>query len=62
MERKKVKEALTTCKEALGLKKHSHKEWITQGTLEKVMDSKQMKAEVNTSRTRAERARAHEAY
>jgi hypothetical protein len=32
---KKVKEAeTTTCKEVFDLKKHSHKEWITQGTLE----------------------------
>jgi hypothetical protein len=49
---KKVKESvITTCKEVLGLTKHSHKEWITQGTLEMVADRKQRKAGVNTSST-----------
>jgi hypothetical protein len=39
---KKVKEAvITICKEALRLKKHGHKEWITRGTLKKVADRKQ---------------------
>ena len=36
---RKVKESVTTtCREVLGHKKYSHKEWITQGTLEKVAE------------------------
>ena len=52
----------TTCKEVFGHKKHCHKEWITQGTLEKVADRKRKKTAVNNSCTRTERAHAQEAY
>jgi hypothetical protein len=55
---KEVMMTMTICKEVLGLKKYSHKEWITQGTLEKVAYQKRRKAEVNTIRTRAKSARA----
>ena len=59
----KVKDTITsTCKEILGHYKHTHKEWITPETLEKVADRKRRKAVLNNSRTRAEKARNQEAY
>ena len=60
---RKTKEVVTsTCNEILGRKKHNHKEWITQNTLDLVTDRKKKKAAINTSRTRSEKARAQEAY
>ena len=60
---KNIKEAVTeTCQEVLGHRKHCHKEWISPTTLEAIADRKKKKAARNTSRTRAEKARAGEAY
>ncbi|VDO87013.1 unnamed protein product [Schistosoma margrebowiei] len=60
---KGIKEAIiSTCHEVLGHKKHHHKEWITVGTLEKIQERRNKKAAINTSRTRAERAKAQAEY
>ncbi|VDP83833.1 unnamed protein product [Schistosoma curassoni] len=49
---KGIKEALTsTCQEALGLKKHRHKEWISLETLDKIKERKNKKTAINNSRT-----------
>ncbi|VDP66581.1 unnamed protein product [Schistosoma curassoni] len=56
---KGIKEAITsTCHELLGHKKHHHKEWITVDTLDKIQERRNKKAAINTSRTRAEKAKA----
>ena len=51
-----------TCKEVLGPKKISHKDWISAGTLKLIHERKEKKAAVNCSCTRAEKTRAEEAY
>ncbi|VDO64921.1 unnamed protein product [Schistosoma curassoni] len=59
---KGIKEAITSkCYEVLGHKKH-HKEWITVDTLDKIQERKNKKAAINTSRTRAEKAKAQTEY
>ncbi|VDP56818.1 unnamed protein product [Schistosoma margrebowiei] len=56
---KGIKEAITsTCHEVLGHKKHHHKEWITVDTLDKIQERSNKKAAINTSRTRAAKAKA----
>ncbi|VDO73441.1 unnamed protein product [Schistosoma margrebowiei] len=58
-----IKEAITsTCHEVLGHKKHHHKEWITVDTLDKIQERRNKKAAINTSRTRAEKAKAKAEY
>nr|KAG5692145.1 hypothetical protein BaRGS_020693 [Batillaria attramentaria] len=58
-----VKEAVTsTCKEVLGPKKFSHKEWISADTLKMIEERKAKKVAVNNSRTRAGKAKALEEY
>ncbi|VDO67899.1 unnamed protein product [Schistosoma margrebowiei] len=58
-----MKEAITsTCHEVLGHKKHHHKEWITVDTLDKIQERRNKKAAINTSRTRAEKAKAQAEY
>ncbi|VDP31900.1 unnamed protein product [Schistosoma curassoni] len=60
---KGIKEAITsTCHEVLGHKKHYHKEWITVDTLDKIQERRNKKAAINTSRTRAENAKAQAEY
>ncbi|VDP46489.1 unnamed protein product [Schistosoma margrebowiei] len=60
---KGIKEAITsTCHEVLGHKKHHHKEWITVDTLDKIQERRNKKAAINTSRTRAEKAKAQAEY
>ncbi|VDP04829.1 unnamed protein product [Schistosoma margrebowiei] len=60
---KGIKEAITsTCHEVLGHRKHYHKEWITVDTLDKIQERRNKKAAINTSRTRAEKAKAHAEY
>ncbi|XP_061164542.1 uncharacterized protein LOC133173578 [Saccostrea echinata] len=60
---KGIKETITTsCHEILGVKKYHHKEWITNDTLRKVQERKAKKAGVNSSRTRAEKAKAQKEY
>ncbi|VDO66446.1 unnamed protein product [Schistosoma margrebowiei] len=55
---KGIKEAITsTCHEVLG-----HKEWITVDTLDKIQERRNKKAAINTSRTRAEKAKAQAEY
>ncbi|VDP78014.1 unnamed protein product [Schistosoma curassoni] len=56
---KETKEAITsTCHEVLGHKKHHHEKWITIDTLDKIQERRNKKAAINTSRTRAEKAKA----
>ncbi|VDP38474.1 unnamed protein product [Schistosoma margrebowiei] len=56
---KVIKEAITsTCHEVLSHKKHHHKEWVTVDTLDKIQERRNKKAAINTSRTRAEKAKA----
>ncbi|VDP49778.1 unnamed protein product [Schistosoma curassoni] len=58
-----IKEAITsTCHEVLDHKKHHHKEWITVDTLDKIQERRKKKAAINTSRTRAEKAKAQAEY
>ncbi|VDP56337.1 unnamed protein product [Schistosoma margrebowiei] len=52
----------STCHEVLGHKKHHHKEWITDDTLDKIQERRKKKAAINTSRTRAEKAKAQAEY
>ncbi|VDP54878.1 unnamed protein product [Schistosoma margrebowiei] len=55
---KEIKEAITsTFHEVLG-----HKEWITVDTLDKIQERRNKKAAINTSRTRAEKAKAQAEY
>ncbi|VDO67235.1 unnamed protein product [Schistosoma margrebowiei] len=54
-----IKETNTsTCHEVLVQKKHHHKEWITVDTLDMTQERRNKKAAINTSRTRAEKAKA----
>ncbi|VDP41949.1 unnamed protein product [Schistosoma margrebowiei] len=46
----------------MGHKKHHHKEWITVDTLDKIQERRNKKAVINTSRTRAEKAKAQAEY
>ncbi|VDP06426.1 unnamed protein product, partial [Schistosoma margrebowiei] len=56
---KGIKQAITsTYHEVLGHKKHNHKEWITVDTLDKIQEKGYKKAAINTSRTKAEKAKA----
>ncbi|VDP43876.1 unnamed protein product [Schistosoma margrebowiei] len=60
---KGIKEAITsTCHEVLSHKKHHHKEWITVDTLDKIQERRNKKTAINTSRTRAEKAKAQAEY
>ncbi|CAH8479362.1 unnamed protein product [Schistosoma margrebowiei] len=60
---KGIKEAITsTCHEVLGHKKHHHKEWITVDTLDKIQERRNKKVAINTSQTRAEKAKAQAEY
>ncbi|VDP39646.1 unnamed protein product [Schistosoma margrebowiei] len=60
---KGIKEAITsTCHEVLGHKKHHHRKWITVDTLDKIQERRSKKATINTSRTRAEKAKAQAEY
>ncbi|VDP71326.1 unnamed protein product, partial [Schistosoma curassoni] len=56
---KVIKETITsTCHEVLGHEKHHNKERITVDTLDKIQERRNKKAAINTSRTRAEKAKA----
>ncbi|VDO91411.1 unnamed protein product [Schistosoma margrebowiei] len=60
---KGIKEAITsTCHEVPGHKKHHHKEWITVDRLDKIQERRNRNAAINTSRTRAEKAKAQAEY
>ncbi|VDP75804.1 unnamed protein product [Schistosoma curassoni] len=60
---KGIKKAITsTCHEVLGHEKHHHKEWITVDTLDKMQERRNKKTVINTSRTRAEKAKAQAEY
>ncbi|VDP45569.1 unnamed protein product [Schistosoma margrebowiei] len=43
-------------------KKHHHKEWITVNSLDKIRERRNKKAEINSSRTRVEKAKAKAEY
>ncbi|VDP04261.1 unnamed protein product [Schistosoma margrebowiei] len=59
----KIKEAITsTCHGVSGHKKHHQKEWITVDKLNKIQERRNKKAAINTSRTRAEKAKAQAEY
>ncbi|VDP45926.1 unnamed protein product [Schistosoma margrebowiei] len=60
---KGIKEVITsTCHEVLGHKKRHHKEWITVDTLDKIQERRNKKVAINTSRTRAAKAKAQAEY
>ena len=60
---KSFKEILTTtCEEVLGPRQQTHKEWISNETMEKIQQRKKKKANLNNSRTRTEKARASAEY
>ncbi|VDP59626.1 unnamed protein product [Schistosoma mattheei] len=56
------KEFRGTMEDVLGHKKHHHKEWITVDILDKIQERRNKKAEINTSRTRAEKVKAQDEY
>ena len=59
----RVKETVqSTCQEVLGNSKPAHKEWITASTLSKIEERKRKKAEINNSRTRAQRNKSQKEY
>ena len=59
----KVKEVFTsTCQDILCEKRLEHKEWISQNSLDLIGKRREMKAEVNASRTRGSKADAQEKY
>ncbi|VDP30540.1 unnamed protein product [Schistosoma margrebowiei] len=51
-----------TIEDVLGHKKRHHKEWITVDTLDKIQESRNKKAAINISGTRAEKAKAQAEY
>lgn len=58
-----IKETFTTsCHEILGVKTFHHKEGITNDTIKKVIERKDKKAKVNSSRTKAEKTKAQKEY
>ena len=58
-----VKEALTsTCDAVLGKKAQQHKEWISQGTIKKIQERRDRKADLCKSKTRAAKGIAQEKY
>ena len=58
-----MKEAwIETCEETCGRKTRQHKEWISGETLQKIQTRKQAKDKLNTSRTRAAKAKAQQDY
>ncbi|CAI2724104.1 unnamed protein product [Schistosoma spindalis] len=60
---KGMKGAITsTCHEVLGQKKHHHMDWITVDSLDKIQKRRNKKTAINTSRTRAEKAKAQAEY
>ncbi|VDO77715.1 unnamed protein product, partial [Schistosoma curassoni] len=60
---KGIKEAInSTCHEVLGHKKPHHKEWITVDTLDKIQERRNKEAAINTTQTRAEKAKAQAEY
>ena len=52
----------STCKEVLGQKAPTAKEWISAETLKKIKERKRKKAEINNSCTWAGKARAYKEY
>ena len=59
----KVKKIFTsTCQEVLGEKRLECKEWIRQNSLDLIGKRREMKVEVNASRTRGSKADAQEKY
>ncbi|VDP33340.1 unnamed protein product [Schistosoma margrebowiei] len=61
--RKGINETITSiCHEVLNHKKHHHREWITVDTLDKIQERRNKKAAINTSQTRAEKAKAQAEY
>ncbi|VDP25893.1 unnamed protein product [Schistosoma curassoni] len=58
-----IKEAITsTCHKVLGHKKHHYNEWITVDILDKIQERRNKEVAINTSRTRAEKAKAQAEY
>jgi len=51
-----------TCQEVLGHSKRENNEWISVDTIQKMDERKRKKAILNTSRTRAAKSNAQEAY
>ena len=57
----RVKEAFQeTCEEVLGRSTNNNKPWITQESLDKIKERRNLKAVMNNSRTRAEKVTAQE--
>lgn len=52
----------TTCQQILGPKKHQHKEWISEETMDKIKERKKRKADVNNSRTRSGKGKAQKEF
>ena len=59
----KIKEAVNaTCQSTLGPKVNTRNEWISQDSLDKVKRRRELKAQVNNSRTRTEKLAAQQEY
>ena len=52
----------STCEEALGRRTQKHKEWMTPETLELIHQRRELKAKVNSSRTRSGKTSAQKEY
>ena len=60
---KGIKEVVTSaCTTVLGPKKNIHKEWITQESLDRIKKRRELKDEVNGSKTEEEKMEAREKY
>ena len=60
---KEVKEILTsTCTSVLGPKKNNHKDWVTKDSLDKIKKRREIKEEINKSRSEEEKRTAREKY
>ena len=51
-------QSISLCDEKLGPRRYEHKAWMSQETLVKIKERKKMKATLNDSRSRANKADA----
>ena len=52
----------TSCEEVLGRREHQNKEWISEGTLDKIKERRKAKASLMASKTRTGKQAAQEKY
>ena len=52
----------STCTSVLGPKKNNHKDWVTKDSLEKIKKRREIKEEINNSRSEEEKKTARVKY